>query len=75
MMVLQAQLVTTDCILMTLNFYMILLFKYSLLKKTLKYHKPGLVKSSRKIFFQVLGCCSSFLKLHSIGSVFCLKIN
>ena len=43
-MLLQAKLATTDCIVMTLNFY-ILLFNYSLFKKSLKNHKLGLVKS------------------------------
>ena len=42
----QNQLAKTDCIVMTLNFYIMLLIKYSLLKKSLKYHKQGVVKSS-----------------------------
>ena len=71
MMLFHAQLAKTDCNVMTLNFYIMLLIKYSKLKKTLKYHKPGVVKSSRKMFFQVLKFCSRFLKLHVIENVFC----
>ena len=75
MMLFQAKLTKTDCIVMTLNFYIMSLIKYLILKQTLKYQKPGLVKSSRKMFFQVLKFCSRFLKLHNIGNVCCLKIN
>ena len=46
MMLFQTQLAKTDCIVMKLNFYIILLIEYSLLKKSLKYDKQGLVKSS-----------------------------
>ena len=71
-MLFQAQLAKTDCIVMNLKFYIGLLIIYSLLKKSLKYHKQGSVKSSWKIYFHIFQFCSRFLKLQVIGSVFCL---
>ena len=50
-MLFQAQLAKTDYIVMTLKFYIMLLIKYSLLKKSLKYYKQGSVKRSWKIYF------------------------
>ena len=72
-MLFQAQLATTDCIVITFNFYVMLLIKYSLLKNSSKYYKPGLVKNFRKTFFQVFKVCSRFLKLHVLGSGFFFK--